>query len=119
MRNQLCRFEEQEEDTFLWWNETRRFKKCVRKPYQNSVVVSRQVAVRQTQVKNMEVEKKKKRRTASWSTQMPEEVASEQECEDTEEMRQWRHVSQERRSEMWKELCGKMEEEVLERLKMT
>ena len=36
------------------------------------------------------------------------------ECEDTEEMRQWRYISQKKGvNEQWKELCGKMEVEVL------
>ena len=43
------------------------------------------------------------RKISSWSTKMLEEVASKQECEDTEEMVHWRNISQEDINELWKE----------------
>ena len=52
------------------------------------------------------------RKIAGWSTKMLEKNACMQEFEDTQEMRQWRNISPEGIDEMWKELCGKIEEEV-------
>ena len=42
---------------------------------------------------------------------MVEETANRMECEDTKEMVQWRSITQEGIIELWKELCGNMEEE--------
>ena len=61
--------------------------------------------------------KEKKRKIAGWSTKMLEEVRSKQENEDTEDTMQRGHMSQEGIREVWKELNGKMEEEVLEKYK--
>ena len=49
----------------------------------------------QTQVKKADAGKEKKRMIAGWSTKMLKETANRQECQDTEEMVQWRHISQE------------------------
>ena len=38
-----------------------------------------------------------------------------QQCEDTEDMVQWRSTSQECINDLWKELCRKVEEEALEK----
>ena len=53
-----------------------------------------------------------------WSAKMLEEVANRQDYDDTEERRLRRHIRQEGTNELWKELCGKMEEEVLEKYKV-
>ena len=60
-------------------------------------------------------EKKKEKKVAGWSTKMTKEVASKKEFEDTEEMVQWRSISEEDIHELWTALCGRMEEEVLEK----
>ena len=60
----------------------------------------------------------RQRKVAVWSAKMLEEVANRQDYEDTEERRQRRHIRQEGTNELWKELCGKMEEEVLEKYKV-
>ena len=39
-------------------------------------------------------------------------LQADKECEDTEEMRQWRHLSQEGIHVLWKQLCGKMEDKL-------
>ena len=44
---------------------------------------------------------------------MLEKMANKQECEDTEEMMQWRNVNQEGKDASWRELCDRREEEVL------
>ena len=62
-------------------------------------------------------EKKKEKKVAGWSTKMIKEVASKQEFEDTEEMVQWRSISEEDMHELWTALCRRMEEEVLEKYK--
>ena len=46
---------------------------------------------------------------------MLEDIGNSQDCEDIEEMRLCRNISQERIFVLWKELCGKMEEEVFEK----
>ena len=38
-----------------------------------------------------------------------------EECEDAEGVVRWRSISQEGSDELWKELCGTMAEEVLEK----
>ena len=68
--------------------------------------------------KKMEAGKETKRKIAGWSAKMLEDVANRQDYEDTEERRQRRHIRQEGTNELWKELCGKMEEEVLEKYKV-
>ena len=65
-----------------------------------------ELAVAQTQMKKRDASKEKKRKIASWSTKMLEETANRPECEDTEEMVQWRTISQEGTDWLWKELCG-------------
>ena len=45
-------------------------------------------------------------------------VTSRQEPEDTEEMMQWRSISQDGINELWTELSGNPEEEVLEKYKV-
>ena len=52
------------------------------------------------------------------STLMIEEIANNQECQDTKDMVQWRSTSQEGIDGTWKELCGTVEEEVLEKCKV-
>ena len=49
---------------------------------------------------------------------MLEERASRQEYEDTEELMQWRSISQDCTNELWKELRGSEEEKVLEKYKV-
>ena len=48
---------------------------------------------------------------------MLEEVKSKREFEDTKEMVQWRSITQKEVDNQWKELCGAMEEEVLDNYK--
>ena len=55
---------------------------------------------------------------AGWSTKMLEEVASKLEYEDTEEMIKWRNINQEGVDALWKELRGKLEEELCEKFKL-
>ena len=57
----------------------------------------------------------KNRMVAGWSTKMLEEVANLQDFEDAEDMVQWRSICQEGINDLRKELCGKMEEEALEK----
>ena len=47
-----------------------------------------------------------------------EEAANKPESEDTEEIVLWRSINQEDTDDLWKELCGQMEEEVLEKYKV-
>ena len=49
------------------------------------------------------------------STKMLEEVGCRQEFEETEEMVRWRSISINEMSIFWKEVSGRMEEEVLEK----
>ena len=62
----------------------------------------------------MEVGKEKERKITCLSSMMLKETANRQECEDTKEMIDWRGTSQEGIDRLWKDLCGTMEEEVLE-----
>ena len=45
---------------------------------------------------------------------MLEEKANTQDYDDTEEKMRWRYISQYGINEMWKEVCGIMEKEVLD-----
>ena len=65
----------------------------------------------------MQAKEKKRKRTA-WSTRMLEETAHRQECEDTEEIVLCRSISQDCVDGLWKELCGTLEEGVLEKYKV-
>ena len=49
---------------------------------------------------------------------MLEEVAGRQEFEDAEGMVQWTSISQEGMNDLWKELRGEIEEEVIEKYKI-
>ena len=64
--------------------------------------------VARAQMKGREASAEKKKKQVGWSTKMLEEFASNPEFEYTEEMVQWR--SKKDRNDLWKELCGKMEE---------
>ena len=66
-------------------------------------------------MKKRDAGKEKMRKMAAWSTKLLEETASKQECEDTKELVQWRSISQ---KGMWKEPCGTVGEEVLEKYKV-
>ena len=54
---------------------------------------------------------KRQRRRRRWWTGGKDRGEHKQ----AEEMVQWRSISQEERNNMWKELCGTVEEEVLEK----
>ena len=84
----------------------------------DSAIITDENASEDCKAKKMEAGKDTKRKIAGWSTKMLEEVANRQDYEDTEERRQRRHIRQEGTNELWKELCGKMEEEVLEKCKV-
>ena len=58
---------------------------------------------------------KKKRTYQLWSTKTLGEVASRQECENTEEVVQWRSIKQEGINDLWKDLCERVERKVLEK----
>ena len=47
-----------------------------------------------------------------------EEKTSKREFKDTEDMVQWKSINQEGLDNLWKELCGTMEEEVPEKYKV-
>ena len=69
-------------------------------------------------MKKWDAGKEEERKIASRSPKMLEETASRQECEDTNEMVQWRSVCQQGIDGLWRELCGTTEEEVLEKYKV-
>ena len=77
-----------------------------------------ELVVAQAQILKREAGAVKKKKLAGWSTKMLEDVADRQGFEDTEEMVQWRSIGQERVKDLWKELSGKMEEEVLAKYKV-
>ena len=60
---------------------------------QKSCEVYHNLVVVPTQMKTGETENENKRKIAGWSTKMWEESVNRLECEDTEEMVQWRSVS--------------------------
>ena len=69
--------------------------------------------VARTQKKNMQAGKEKKRKLAGWSTEMLEDEATIHVYEDTEEMMQRMIIGQEGLNELWTELFGTIEKEVM------
>ena len=63
-------------------------------------------------------EEEAKKKVACWSSEMMEEKTSKYELKDTEEVVQWTSVNQGGVDNLWKELCGQMEEVFLEKYKV-
>ena len=65
--------------------------------------------------KDSRLNKKEKKKVKGWSTEEMKEKPSSSFslAEDTEEMKTWRGMSQEKMDQCWKRLAGKMTEEVL------
>ena len=59
-----------------------------------------------------------KEKVVGWSTKVLEEVTSKRDIEEMGEMVQWKSINQEEVHNLWKELCGKIQEEVLEKYKV-
>ena len=61
---------------------------------------------------------KEKKNVKKWSTEEMKGKPSSSLEEDTEEMRKWRGMSQDGMDRCWKDLAGRMEEEVLDKYKV-
>ena len=61
---------------------------------------------------------KEKKKVKGWSTEEVKDIPNSRLEGDTEEMRQWRRMSQEEMDQCWKKLAGRMEEEVLNKYKV-